>query len=309
MPPPGRPRCVPPYRPENGDEDVQRVLNRQGKIWVVGQGRTMGIFTSEPRARKQVEGVSNGHWRKAKSWAQALAIWGEECDAFHEDGCPVHSDLTDGGPTSRRDVDVHNAKPGVLKTDDAPNRYTVTQVTECQAYSILGFTDPSVSSVASSATRRDLRNPAPSTPQTPSTPRKMPASPSSASPRASPAPGPSSHAILPRSHRSSPARASPTKPSVNPPRSPLSTMDPVDAFSRMGIDEPITHTMPAKQWVIVGVNIFFAQRSDAVNYIITHNLKSPSAMLGSRSIQKLRAFARGEKYVAGPLDPNWSDDE
>ncbi|KAJ7713794.1 hypothetical protein B0H16DRAFT_1743018 [Mycena metata] len=306
MPPPGRPRCVPPYRPEKGDEDVQRVLNRQGKIWVVGQGRTMGIFTSESCARKQVEGVSNGHWRKAKSWTQALTIWGEECDTFHEDGCPTHSDLKDlkdGGPTSRCDVVAHNAKLGVLKTDNAANSYTVTQVTERQAYSILGFTAPSVSRAASSETRRDLQDPPPSTP------RKMPASGSSPPLRASPAPGPSSSTISSRSHRSSPTRASPTKSSINPPRSPLSTMDPVDAFSRMGIDEPITHTMPAKQWVIVGVNIFFAQRSDAVNYIVDHSIKSPSAMLGSRNINKLRAFARGQKYVAGPLDPNWSDDE
>jgi hypothetical protein len=33
--------------------------------------------------------VSNGTWRKARTWDDALAIWDELCARHHGDGCPV----------------------------------------------------------------------------------------------------------------------------------------------------------------------------------------------------------------------------
>ncbi|KAJ7041835.1 hypothetical protein C8F04DRAFT_1252774 [Mycena alexandri] len=283
MPPPGRPRCVAPYRPEKGDEDIEKVLAKQGKVYVVGNGRTMGIFTAEARARKQVEGVSNGHWRKAKSASEALSIWAQECDAFHDAGCPTHDDLDMARirPAPRRDVATNSQNARlVLQTGESPARYTTTKMSEAEAFSMLGFSSSSASTAPRSvpATSRSALSPSPATP------------------------------ISPSAARSSRFTTSPVKTSTHPP-SPLSTMDAVDAFSRMGLSEPVVHTAPVKQWVVVGVNIFFAQRTDALDYILTHRLPAPCGLLGSRNIRKLRCFARGEKYVPGPLDGEYSDDE
>ncbi|KAJ7019715.1 hypothetical protein C8F04DRAFT_1275935 [Mycena alexandri] len=302
MPPPGRLRCVPPYRPERAMRTSNEFLRNTA-------GSTSSAAGGLARARRQVEGVSNGHWRKAKSWDQALTIWGEECDVFHEGGCPSHhvpaarnSKITLNAEDSPcRDAATHSSKP-----DDAATTYTTTRVSEGQAYSMPGFT-------ASSATPRAFPVAAtrafPAASSTP--PPKISASAFTATRRALPTSGPSSpqKTSASQSTRSSPARASPSKPATHTPQSPLSNMDAVEAFSRMGISEPIVYESPPKQWVIKGVNIFFAQREEAVNYILTHQLQTPSGMVGSRNIRKLRAFARGQKYVAGPLDWEDTDDE
>jgi hypothetical protein len=44
------------------------------------------------------------------------------------------------------------------------------------------------------------------------------------------------------------------------PLSPLAMMDAVEAFSRMGMDDPSAEEPPVKQWALAGVNKFFAER-------------------------------------------------
>ncbi|KAJ7017387.1 hypothetical protein C8F04DRAFT_1279590 [Mycena alexandri] len=267
MPPPGRLRCVPPYRPERGDEDVERVLEKHGRIYVVGRGRTVGIFTSEARARRQVEGVSNGHWRKAKSWDQATDNLGR--------GRAIPRSPSTPRTRHCRDAATHSSKP-----DDAATTYTTTRVSEGQAYSMPGFT-------ASSATPRAF--PVAAT-------RAFPAASSTPPPKISASAFTATRRALPtlRAFLSTKNLGLSIDTFFPRPRSPLSNMDAVEAFSRMGISEPIVYESPPKQWVIKGVNIFFAQREEAVNYILTHQLQMPSGMVGSRNIRKLCAFARGQ---------------
>jgi hypothetical protein len=42
--------------------------------------------------------------------------------------------------------------------------------------------------------------------------------------------------------------------------SPLAMMDAVEAFSRMGVEDPFANALLPKQWVLAGVNKFFATR-------------------------------------------------
>ncbi|KAJ7823924.1 hypothetical protein B0H13DRAFT_1919385 [Mycena leptocephala] len=276
MPPPGHLRCVPPYLPEKGQEDVRRHCESGKKIYVVGNGTICGIFSSEARARKQIEGFSNGRWRSAKSWGLAIDIWGEYCDSYHEDGCPPHRDPTlanpaEGkvpAPTNREDVLAHNA--GVkYRTDRFPTvGYRATPITEQQAAAIMSAgANPSPSPASGSTSARLNRTPSPSKKKIART-RSVP---------------------------------------VAPP-SPLDRMDPAEAFSRMGLGDPSPNVPPMKQWAVSGVSKFFATRIDAIDHILTLHL-GYACILGSRNVRKLRAFARQVPYVPEAGDVDYDDDE
>ncbi|KAJ7875568.1 hypothetical protein B0H14DRAFT_3437126 [Mycena olivaceomarginata] len=90
MPPPGRSHCCPPFIPEPGHEDVLAFCSKGGRLYVVTNGTRNGVYTSEARARKTVNNVSNGRWRMAKTWEKALNVWNEACDVYHEERCPSH---------------------------------------------------------------------------------------------------------------------------------------------------------------------------------------------------------------------------
>ncbi|KAJ7902904.1 hypothetical protein B0H14DRAFT_3422365 [Mycena olivaceomarginata] len=91
MPPPGADRCIPNYWAEPGNEDPVAFCAKRNRIYVVTSGTVCGVFSSEARAHKQIAGVSNAHWRVVKSWAKAIQIWNESCDAYHETKCPRQS--------------------------------------------------------------------------------------------------------------------------------------------------------------------------------------------------------------------------
>ncbi|KAJ7678296.1 hypothetical protein DFH06DRAFT_1317078 [Mycena polygramma] len=265
MPLPGKPHCVPPYWAEPGKEDLHQYLQNGGKIYVVGNGRRCGIFPSEIRARKQIEGYPNGRWRKAKTWSLGITIWNEYCDVFHENGCPPHPDRPDFStptiPTSSESVRMHNSNV-VFRSSTANVKYKSTPVTEAEAHAF----------VASGS---------------------------------APPPNARRTFVAP-----SPALATPARTRYRPtaPPSPLDKMDPVEAFSRMGLAEPSVDSRPPKQWVIAGVNRFFATRVDAIDHIWAIDMER-SALLGSRNIHKLRAFARGEEYIPRPGETEYADDE
>ncbi|KAF8139328.1 hypothetical protein K438DRAFT_1785799 [Mycena galopus ATCC 62051] len=92
-----------------------------------------------------------------------------------------------------------------------------------------------------------------------------------------------------------------------PPSSPLALMDAVEAFSRMGVPDPAAPE-PVKQWVIAGINKFFANRIDAIDHIFTVH-RDDSRIMGSRNVKKLRTHIRGVKCERGVGDVEDSDDE
>ncbi|KAJ7349992.1 hypothetical protein DFH08DRAFT_958926 [Mycena albidolilacea] len=233
-------------------------------------------------AQQQVEGVSRGRWRAAKSWELAIALWNEACDVFHEDGCPPQ-DAASPNP-SADDKTSAVPEPNVPKpqqtsfVDDDGQRYRSHKIHAFEAGLLMGFSASSrrvtVSSESSSLS-------------------------SASSLSLSPTPSRSFTA------RSGSRVSRPVLPVVPP--SPLAVMDPVEALSRMGVDDPAFDPLPPKQWVVGGVNKFFAKRIDAIDHTLTHHL-GQAVIMGSRNVKKLRACIRGVDYVPGPRDVQYADD-
>ncbi|KAJ7923567.1 hypothetical protein B0H13DRAFT_1864716 [Mycena leptocephala] len=278
MPPPGQEHCIPAYWPEPGDEDVESFCSGGKKIYVVGNGR---------RAREQVEGFSNGRWRKAKSWAAAIQIWRKEyCDVYHTLKCPLNREMELSpkpvvslpAPTSRREVDAHNAKV-VFRTQKQALGYRTTKVNASEAAQMWGLVSPdrdfSKSPVQSSSRyRAPVSTPSPSRSRGPA-------------------------ATLTQLRNVPP----------NIPPSPLTTMDPAEAFARMGLGgDPSPAVEPRKQWAIAGVNRFFAERTDALDYILSQGM-GQARLMGSRNVKKLRAFARERAYIPERDEVQYADDD
>ncbi|KAJ7116746.1 hypothetical protein C8R46DRAFT_1051324 [Mycena filopes] len=86
-------RCNPVYRPSPGDEDrTQHSMWSKGWFYAVGLGFTTGIYTDEHLARQQVEGFSNGKWKKSSTWPGAVSEYHEISLKYH------HHDPNDPHP-------------------------------------------------------------------------------------------------------------------------------------------------------------------------------------------------------------------
>ncbi|KAF8202091.1 hypothetical protein K438DRAFT_1758340 [Mycena galopus ATCC 62051] len=83
--------CKPQYWCERGREDPNAFCQEGNRLYVVGNSLVYGIFSSEFRARKQIKGVLNARWWKAKSWDKVMELWNDNCDVFHESGTPSAS--------------------------------------------------------------------------------------------------------------------------------------------------------------------------------------------------------------------------
>ncbi|KAJ6489542.1 hypothetical protein C8R47DRAFT_1071399 [Mycena vitilis] len=99
--PHSRTPCVPFYYPSPGNEDVAaRSRQARLKFYIALAGLVTGIFTEEHEARAQVNGISDGHWRVAKTWAIAIEIWDRHCQLYHGDGCAtIPPQAEDGSPS------------------------------------------------------------------------------------------------------------------------------------------------------------------------------------------------------------------
>ncbi|KAJ7357931.1 hypothetical protein DFH08DRAFT_801806 [Mycena albidolilacea] len=253
-------------RHSRGHENPQAFCAQGKKIYVVTNGTTCGIFSSEARARKQVEGVSRGRWRAAKSWDAAVGLWNKACDAFHEDGCPNPASAAPSAPTStRQQMQAITITP--LQAATGSPRQTIFSTGEpdihCKVRKISAFEAGFRMGEASAA----------------------------------------------RSPPSSPMRATSRSPKkARAPASPLDLMDPVEAFSRMGVEDPCAAVRPPKQWAIAGVNQFFAERIDTIDHILTQHL-GQADLKSSRNVKKLRAFIRRQPYIRKADDPYSSGDE
>ncbi|KAJ7894662.1 hypothetical protein B0H14DRAFT_3426692 [Mycena olivaceomarginata] len=164
---------------------------------------------ARPGRGKQVEGVSRGRWRAAKSWDAAVGFWNEACDVFHEDGCPNPASAVPSAPTppTRQQMQAITITP--LQAATGSPRQTIFSTgnpdIHYKAWKISAFEAGFQMGEASAA-------------------------------------------------------------------HPLDLMDPVEAFSRMGVEDPCATVRPPKQWAIAGVNQFFAERIDAIDHILTQHL-------------------------------------
>ncbi|KAK6996616.1 hypothetical protein R3P38DRAFT_3221660 [Favolaschia claudopus] len=87
--------CTPTYHPSSGDEDIARHSSRAGlSFYTVGVGFVPGIYTREHAARAQVDGFSNGRWKKAASYEGAVAEWNRQCELYHDHANELGSDLS-----------------------------------------------------------------------------------------------------------------------------------------------------------------------------------------------------------------------
>ncbi|KAJ6571546.1 hypothetical protein B0H19DRAFT_1064618 [Mycena capillaripes] len=299
MPPLGRPNCCPPVWPEVGHEDIESFCVRGGRIYVVSNGTRNGLYTSESRARKQVEGISNGRWRKAKSWTHAIELWNEACDAYHELKCPLHPEASPvsravpsiPAPTGPQEICAHNAKV-IFNTGNPDRRFKTTWISESQALTTV------------------RSPPLHASPRTPPRTFQVASSSASAPPSRDPyfTPTHQNHFTSTRPNYFTPTRLKTHSTQMAPPSSPLAMMDAVEAFSRMGVIESSTEELPIKQWVVAGVPKFFAERVEAIDHVIVARLP-PTCIMGSRNVNKLRVFAKGEKYVMKQGDIQYLDDE
>ncbi|KAJ7830047.1 hypothetical protein B0H14DRAFT_3465085 [Mycena olivaceomarginata] len=76
--------CDPPFRPSTGHEDPWHHSVTAGCLfYTVGVGYVPGIYTDEGVAREQVNGFSDGKWKKSPTYDGAVAIWNKMCERYH----------------------------------------------------------------------------------------------------------------------------------------------------------------------------------------------------------------------------------
>ncbi|KAJ7848831.1 hypothetical protein B0H14DRAFT_3452872 [Mycena olivaceomarginata] len=163
-------RCTPPYRPSAGHEDVKEHSATAGRMfYTVGVGYIPGIYTDERIARQQVTRFSDGKWKKAATYKDAVAIWNQMCEHYHhhdEDQSPETSPPASPPPPSpspspvRRTPARSSAPPAVRVAHPAPLPSSPRSPVPEAVY-IRGFSRPS-SSKSAGATARLIIAPTPS---------------------------------------------------------------------------------------------------------------------------------------------------
>ncbi|KAJ7839297.1 hypothetical protein B0H13DRAFT_1911318 [Mycena leptocephala] len=78
-----------PQQPAAGERAVVLTARQRHHLQRQRMQEEAEILAREIVWRREVNGVSNGTWRKARTWDDALAIWDELCARHHGDGCPV----------------------------------------------------------------------------------------------------------------------------------------------------------------------------------------------------------------------------
>jgi hypothetical protein len=189
-----------------------------------------------------------------ESWEAAIKIWNDNCEVYHKAGCPAPV-----RPAAPRSV------PPAKKTTTREVHHKARTNTAFEAGFRMGK-DASSAAAFEAGFRMGMG--ASSAAVLPPLPPSASASRVALSPHTSPAtPRPKNsqptttkqlnvgpRVKLPRTSPSTPRPAA----SPSSPRR-LSEMDPVEAFSLMGVANPALQP-PLKQWAIGGVNKFFAQR-------------------------------------------------
>ncbi|KAJ7795038.1 hypothetical protein B0H14DRAFT_2921124 [Mycena olivaceomarginata] len=85
---------IPPFRPSHGHEDhIKHSATADRVFYTVGVGYTLGIYTDEFTARQQVNGYSNGKWKRSATYTEAVNTWDLMCAQYHqhEDDSPASS--------------------------------------------------------------------------------------------------------------------------------------------------------------------------------------------------------------------------
>ncbi|KAJ7201969.1 hypothetical protein B0H12DRAFT_1244103 [Mycena haematopus] len=117
--------CTPPFRPSAGDEDVREHSVTAGqRFYVVGLGYIPGIYTQEFIARQQVTGFSNGQWKRAQTYASAVAIWNEMCAHYHTHDSPEPSPPPPSPSPSPPSTPPRRPQVPAVRLPTAPTSYT-----------------------------------------------------------------------------------------------------------------------------------------------------------------------------------------
>ncbi|KAJ7889380.1 hypothetical protein B0H14DRAFT_2561879 [Mycena olivaceomarginata] len=321
----GMPHCQPTYWHESGREDPFTFCAKGNKLYVVTNGTVCGIFSSEARARKQIEGVSNGRWRVVKTWEAAIEIWNDSCDVFHDTGCPALVPLA-----VPRSVTPATKSPPAKKT---PTRQMARKVQDPSVrhfgmslpFSSAAGPPPSPSPASASRGTLLLSRPSPST-ATPN-PFSIHTPPSTIQECRDEVTWPNSFHAAPNtfcvhttpneSAREVAKRRIFSAPSVEDGRG-------GSFFSYGGAQSRCAATRQAvghrrRQQIlcrkarfaiclIICASTHSKYRIDAVDHILTLHL-GQADLMGSRNVKKLRAFIRHKVYVPGPSDARYSDEE
>ncbi|KAJ7887325.1 hypothetical protein B0H14DRAFT_2562930 [Mycena olivaceomarginata] len=326
MPRLGQPHCKPTYWCEPGHEDPTAHCAKGKKLYVVMQGTVCGVFSSEARAHRQVDRVSSSRWRMALSWDDAVQLWNENCDAYHEVGCPEGCTGHACSPPVPAPV-----QQTVFPTDDPRVIYqtrhlrpqpqprpSVALSRRSHWYRLLQPALPALPALPARATclpRQILsRLLLPALPKLPALPAQLAptnvAQTSTATATNFVQTSASRAPKTPRAPRSlAPTNVAQTSTGrLVPPASPLSTMDAVEAFSRMGVAQPSADARPIKQWAIAGVNKFFADKEAAIAHIMKSDM-THGAIISSRNVNWLRAYIGGGQYIPRGGDTVESDSE
>ncbi|KAJ6488284.1 hypothetical protein C8R47DRAFT_1072002 [Mycena vitilis] len=126
-----RTRCPPLYYPSPGGENTFVVDNDpDGKFYLVGKGRAVGIFNNPNRANEQTDGYSGYVKKSAKRWAGhggARELWDLICDEYHRDGCPpqtLPAGFTAPTPVNRPNLDSPSSPAATPALPTTPRRST-----------------------------------------------------------------------------------------------------------------------------------------------------------------------------------------
>ncbi|KAJ6568229.1 hypothetical protein DFH09DRAFT_1313693 [Mycena vulgaris] len=87
--------CSPPFYPSPGHKHrLEHDRSVACVYYFVHNGTVRGTFTNLWIARTQVEGVSNGFYKAAKTWDEGMCLWNEMCAEKHRHGCPPCEPIT-----------------------------------------------------------------------------------------------------------------------------------------------------------------------------------------------------------------------
>ncbi|KAJ7024107.1 hypothetical protein C8F04DRAFT_1270665 [Mycena alexandri] len=309
--------CDPVYRPSTGDEDPARHSHTAGLLfYTVGVGFVPGIYTRENIARDQVNGFSNGRWKKASTYDGAVQNWHEMCALYHNHSpSPLYSSLPPPPPASPSPPASRSPSPLGVSRTPAPRRgLTISSLTSTAH---AGFFTISRTLPLSPGARPHVPPPRPANaPIAPRTPGRS---------------GPTS-STLPHVAPHTPVRSSSTNPHFPhvAPRTPVRATNPhvaphsprmsrVEATRRSPSPRPSGSMVQIESarkpgewkqgdrlWGIQGTPLLFEDRYEMIDHVFARHL-SPALVMETRNRRKIEAFIEGKEYLDGGHDADESD--
>ncbi|KAJ7047952.1 hypothetical protein C8F04DRAFT_1247555 [Mycena alexandri] len=307
--------CTPIYYPSAGDEDPSRHSQTAGLLfYTVGVGYVPGIYTREQIARDQVNGFSNGRWKKSPTYNGAVNNWNDMCSLYHNHSpCPSYSSLppspSPSPPPSPSSSPLGPASPRGLTIPPPPascgfTMWRTLPTTRAQpAVSPPSATPPPSSRPANPPDYARATCGLPAICNTSSffAARKPAHCPTHARTPVGSVPTSSAHSHITmssaRTPRMSRADAVPRSPSPRP----SGSMVQIESARRPG-----EWKQGNRLWGIRGTTLLFEDRYEMIDYVFARRL-SPASVMETRNRRKLEAFVEGKEYVRGVRDTEDSE--